>query len=696
MKRLFLILAAFLLVTRLGGAHMLTLTDGRILQVSNLVFEAGSATFCLGTETQTLQADHIRDISFSAQAQNASALSTATVDLLPYLKEGQAIFKRFPDSASISVLDHGEYLYQADGTSVTRNRQILLVTKEEARGIADVGLSFDPNREKVRILHARCLSPDGRLHSVTPENIKITKAGSGGVFFNNYQQVSFTIPQVNVGGLVDYAYEIEEFNPFDKHLFQGYFTFQGTQPIVTSTLKVVLATSTPLNFLPVNCTTPAGTPLIEHIGSTTAYTWTFSQMSPIIGEPQMPAFRDVVPGVAFCLQKDWNYLFEKLRPMFAKRFQLTDLVKQKVDELLIGATTIEDKIDRLYRFCQKEIRYVSIKGNLASNQVGHPAEETLHNKYGDCTDKGMLLATMLKHIGIEAYPVGILTNSMGTALRSLPIFDSNHCITEIHHEGKRFYLDSTATDYRFPYFRGDDHDTIAENPVLGTHTWVPLPPPEDNAMRVRRDIRLSPDGTTKIEVAGTVNGPTEAGFRASTRNMKPEEYIKSVRASVAGLTSDYTLELATHSNPLDFSGPFTYSSGYTLNRFAPRSGTYMVFDIPQFRMSFPEISLASRTFDIVYSTTSLREDSITIHLPPGFSVKYLPESLTIKTPHVSFVCTYTAASDTVRIERAFAIHQRRVPLAQYESHREALEKIARFTEERLFLAETTSTGGNTP
>ena len=52
-------------------------------------------------------------------------------------------------------------------------------------------------------------------------------------------------------------------------------------------------------------------------------------MAPIISEPYMPPTRDVLPSVVFSLQKDWNYMFTRLKPMFEKRFKLTDLVKKK-------------------------------------------------------------------------------------------------------------------------------------------------------------------------------------------------------------------------------------------------------------------------------------------------------------------------------------------------------------------------------
>lgn len=666
---------------------VITLSDGSTIDVSNLEFSAAKLKATIGSETKEFDRSDIKDISFTAQKQKKIELASDSADLPELYQKALEILKKYPDSESLLVTEEENYIHRRDGTNLSRYRGVTFIAKEEALWNAQISLSFDPHREKVRIIHARSFSPDGKVHTLSPDQIKVSKGTSGSVFFNQRQQMRFTIPEVTTGSLVDYSYEIDEFNPFDSNLFQGRAYFQGSRPTGESVLRVSVPHDKALHYVTYNCEGYASAPEIIDGVDSLIYNWKFTDVPPIISEPYMPAYRDVVPAVYFSLHKDFTYVHNKLKPMFEKRFKLTEEVKKKVDEIVEGAKDLNEKIARLYLFCQKEIRYISIKGNLASNQVGHPAEETLKNKYGDCTDKGMLLATMLKHIGVEAYPVGILTNDAGKSVRDVAIFDDNHCITEVHLDGRIFYLDSTATDYRFPYFRADDHDTIADNAMLGTLNPVPLPPPEDNAVHVTRNIRLLPDGTTKIEFESTQNGSSEAYFRESARNLKPEEYEKQIRASVAALTADYSLELATHTNPLDFSDSFKAKSVYTLNRFAPKSGKYMIFSIPYFELGFSEVSLEKRNYPIVYTTTKLRTDQVTIQIPEGYSVKYLPSALRVQSPYVEFEVIYDQQDDKIKITRKLALPRRIVPVTDYDAYKKDLEKIAFSTKERIFLEE---------
>ncbi len=668
-------------------AAVITTSAGEAVEATSIEYKDGQLYFNAASSSFSLDRREVRDISFSAKTQKKEISSSDIGDLADYIDKAQALYEKYPDAQSILVHSESNHSHRKDGSNLYRYRGITFVAKDEALWASHVSVGFDPNREKVKIIHARCLTPDGEVHNLKPEQIKISKSTSGSVYFNDEQSLSFSIPEVTVGSLIDYSYEIEEFNPFDANMFSGRAHFQSSRPIGESIVRVSVPIDHTLYYVTKNPTEDLKEPTIIEAVDSRLYTWTMNEMAPIVGEPAMPPARDVVPCLYYSIQKDHYYMHTKLKPMYEKRFELTDAVKSKVDELTKDCKTLNEKIAKLYYFCQQEIRYISIKSNLASNQVGHPAEETLNNKYGDCTDKGMLLAVMLKHIGVEAYPVLILTNNSGKAIREIGIFDSNHCITEVHLDGRVFYLDATATDYRYPYFRSDDHETSAMNVMLATIRTVPLPPPEDNTNISTRKITLEKDGTTHIELESETNGSKEAMMRGFTRNLKPEEYEKVVRRSISAQTADYKLELATHTDPLDFDTPFTTKSSYTLNRFATKSGRYMIFSVPYFELDFPEVSLEKRNFEIQHSTSASQIDKLTIKLPENFVVKYLPPAIRVQSPYVEFEMIYDQQGDEIIINRKMAFPVRHIPVSDYQTYKADLEKIAHSSKQKIFLEE---------
>jgi hypothetical protein len=113
----------------------------------------------------------------------------------------------------------------------------------------------------------------------------------------------------------------------------------------------------------------------------------------------------------------------------------------------------------------------------------------------------------------------------------------------------------------------------------------------------------------------------------------------------------------------------------------------MIFSIPYFELGFSEVSLEKRNYPIVYTTTKLRTDQVTIQIPEGYSVKYLPSALRVQSPYVEFEVIYDQQDDKIKITRKLALPRRIVPVTDYDSYKKDLEKIAFSTKERIFLEE---------
>src|SRR5207248_3294814 len=66
------------------------------------------------------------------------------------------------------------------------------------------------------------------------------------------------------------------------------------------------------------------------------------------------------------------------------------------------------------RFVQDDVRYLGIEIGPSSHRP-HPPAAVLDQRFGDCKDKSLLLVTLLRALGVEAWPV-LLHTSLGRAL----------------------------------------------------------------------------------------------------------------------------------------------------------------------------------------------------------------------------------------------------------------------------------------
>ncbi|TMB28973.1 MAG: DUF3857 domain-containing protein [Deltaproteobacteria bacterium] len=137
------------------------------------------------------------------------------------------------------------------------------------------------------------------------------------------------------------------------------------------------------------------------------------------------------------------------------------------------------------RFVREEIRYLGLENGIHGHRAHRPAQ-VLERRFGDCKDKAVLLASLLREMGIES-DVALVNperrDKLDERLPSPYAFD--HAIARAVIGGKERWLDATITSQRgaldalpvVPYARA-----LVAGPA--TQGLAKLPPPRDDATLV--------------------------------------------------------------------------------------------------------------------------------------------------------------------------------------------------------------------
>jgi len=614
----------------------------------------------------------------------------SAAELARYRGRAKAVAEKSPGLESVLCLDYGQEVLTPDGKHIYRYHALHLVLKEAGRKAGDLTLGFEEGRSRQKVFFARSVAPDGRSQWLDPAALEVATPSQEAQFLDTRSRIlSGRIPGAGVDAFVEYAYEYLNYNPDVPDYFFPSFYFQGDEPFLDSVIDVLVPKGRKLNWTTPQMPESARTPTRSARGAYDVYRWEMHDVPPYNPEPMMPHRSDIVPAVHCSPFFSWDELHKRTGGFQRDRVETTPDIVALAKKIVGDAKTDDEKLAAIYHWVQRNINYMSIKGSLSSGWAGHPASETLRNGYGDCTDKAIVLASLAKAVGIEAYPAIVQTNDEGRAVTDIPVPDANHCISLVLPNGKPRFIDSTATDHRYPYFRSDDHGVKAIINMTGQILDVPVPPPEDNLRESVQEIALKADGTGDAVEKNAYTGEYEAVIRGFWRSVAPalrahmmQQYLQR-RCPGAACTG---FEL---SDADDLAKPLTLEIRYRIPVAATRARDLYIFSPPAFAHDFPEASLQTRKFPIERQTTQEMRTSVKVACPPGFALVGLPEPLAIHGKHLWFEGRVEAAPDgkQLTISQTLKYLGRLVPPEDYAEYRSQATKIAGWSELKLVFRE---------
>ena len=196
----------------------------------------------------------------------------------------------------------------------------------------------------------------------------------------------------------------------------------------------------------------------------------------------------------------------------------TDIAAQ-VETLVSGKPMTLSKIDALYNYVSREIRYVAIEIGIGGYQP-HPAPDVYKNKYGDCKDKATLLMTMLDHIGLRGYPALVGTRgasgsgSEGAHACHLRPFDrgaagsgqpaacggavSRRTMRKTKFSGLTRPRNSTRSGRFRKWIKAFSRSSRIRTTAISAA--FPKPSPHQNGIQYKAHVRLQADGTGTADV----------------------------------------------------------------------------------------------------------------------------------------------------------------------------------------------------
>jgi len=383
-------------------------------------------------------------------------------------------------------------------------------------------------------------------------------------------------------------------------------------------------------------------------------------------------------------------------------------IAAQVERLSSGGSDVLSKIDALYTYVSRQIRYVAIEIGIGGYQP-HPPADVYKNKYGDCKDKATLLISMLNKIGLRGYPALVGTRgdveadptaptlatfdhmivalpvpaSLRPAVEKFPAYDSRNQI---------LWMDPTSEKDPLGQVQEMDQGVFAliAYPERGDLQRIPEAPPERNGSEYRVNVHLQSDGTGTAEVEDKYLGASNSARHMFYRGRSQSEILKAFEERVTRYVNQASFRQASIAGTEDNNQQITEKFSFAGNFATASTGDSWFFQpLILSGIAVPEVPPRPRQLPLDVGTPYHVKCDYRLELPVGMRIERLPDKTSIKSEFGEVTIEYSMSGNVLVASQTVSFAQSRIPPDQYPDFRDFVNSYIRATRLRLRVVNAT-------
>ena len=439
--------------------------------------------------------------------------------------------------------------------------------------------------------------------------------------------------------------------------------------------------------------------IIKTLDTSTQLSYTASNLPVQKFEDYSQAFSTFFPKVMMGLEqfhlesvdgkaKTWQEFGEWYSSeILAGTTALSEETKSKMKVLVGDEKDPIKKAKLIYDYVQKKSRYISIQVGIGGWKP-MLATDVDRLGYGDCKALTNYTKALLAAVDVPSYNVILYGDSSKKNIESdFVSMQGNHMILAIPNGNKYTWLECTSQDDPFG-FQGsftDDRDVLVVKPGGGeiVHTDIYE---GNNTQFSTGSYTLSTSGDLNGNIVIVSRG-SQFVSKASLANTHPTEqdnHYKSYWRNINNLKIN-SIDFKNDKEVVSFTEKITLSA----TNYGNLSDGKMMFAANaynQYLASVKRIRNRKNSFEI--QRGFLDTDLITITLPAGFTIEFMPTSYELKSKFGEYAAAFIKNDDsTLLYNRTLSIKKGLYSNTEYDEYRLFIEQISKYDNAKLILTQ---------
>ena len=590
--------------------------------------------------------------------------------------------EEYPDASGLILKMQEATEVAEDGSTVTtRNKLIKVLTLRGRERHSNQSFLYNVDTDVVELVRGVTFRRNGMVIEVEDDAINdVTPAflEDATVYANVLSKV-ISFAGAGPGSTMD-VQVVERSLPAADRSFSGIEFMGAMDPILDAEFTLRYPDDKP-QPTDIGFTGGLGQVKIVRTASLGEITYRVTDVPACVEEERMPPTSELFPRVLYSSYSDWAEPASFFAGLFFPHVETEGTIADHASEITAGLTSTEDIVRALYLDVTTGVRNVSLDLGLGGYEP-NDASDVLANRYADTRDKAVLLISLLRAAGVEAYPAMVQWRTDSTFVESVPTLRQfSRLLVAIPGEAGYRFLDPFLDDARYGFLRWGRGNTalVVRDDGSGELVRVPAFEPEENRTRHNMTMVITEDGTAMIRAASEVTGYFDRKTRLTLKDESPSELKKVFDTAASGVSQGATNLSHRMSDLNDLTEPVMVLQNIEAPDLAVPQGDMMIVRIPQFPHGFTSMelvpSLAERKYAYEFPCEFVEELEVTMTIPDGYGIAWMPEDMSVATGNVtlSLSCESHEDQNSIVWRRSTTVPDRSVAMEDYETFKKSFD-----------------------